>query len=82
MLTFAACGKGNDGKVTTNGLTSDLSSSAPDTNTAKGEVYFLNFKPEVGQVYEEIAREYEAETGVKVKVVTAASDTYEQTLTS
>ena len=82
ILTFAACGKENDGKVTTDSLTPDLSSSAPDTSTAKGEVYFLNFKPEVGQVYEEIAREYEAETGVKVKVVTAASDTYEQTLTS
>ena len=82
ILTFAACGKGNDGKVTTNNQMSDLSSSAPDVNTAKGEVYFLNFKPEVGQIYERIAREYEAETGIKVKVVTAASDTYEQTLTS
>ena len=82
ILTLTACGKGNDGKVTTDNLTSDLSSSAPDTSTAKGQVYFLNFKPEVGQIYEKIAREYEAETGVKVKVVTAASDTYEQTLTS
>ena len=82
ILTLTACGKGNDGKVTTDNLTSDLSSGAPDTDTAKGQVYFLNFKPEVGQIYEKIAREYEAETGVKVKVVTAASDTYEQTLTS
>ena len=82
ILTLTACGKGSDGKVTTDNLTSDLSSSAPDTSTAKGQVYFLNFKPEVGQIYEKIAREYEAETGVKVKVVTAASDTYEQTLTS
>ena len=82
ILTLTACGKGNDGKVTTDNLSSDLSSSAPDTSTAKGQVYFLNFKPEVGQIYEKIAREYEAETGVKVKVVTAASDTYEQTLTS
>ena len=80
LLTFTACG-GNDGKVTTN-TPSDLSSSAPDTSTAKGEVYFLNFKPEVGKVYEEIAKVYEQETGVRVKVVTAASDTYEQTLTS
>jgi raffinose/stachyose/melibiose transport system substrate-binding protein len=80
LLTFTACG-GNDGKVTTN-TPSDLSSSAPDTSTAKGEVYFLNFKPEVGKIYEEIAKVYEQETGVRVKVVTAASDTYEQTLTS
>ena len=82
ILTLTACGKGSDDKLTTNNLTSDLSSGAPDTGTAKGQVYFLNFKPEVGQIYEKIAREYEAETGVKVKVVTAASDTYEQTLTS
>ena len=80
ILTFAACGNKEDGKVTTD----NISSSQPisDTPTAKGQVYFLNFKPEVSKVYEEIAREYEAETGVTVKVVTAASDTYEQTLTS
>jgi raffinose/stachyose/melibiose transport system substrate-binding protein len=81
LLTFAACG-GNDGKITTNTPSQPELTSQPDTDTAKGEVYFLNFKPEVGQVYEEIAKEYEQETGVRVKVVTAASDTYEQTLTS
>ena len=46
------------------------------------QVYFLNFKPESAAVYEEIAKEYEKETGVKVKVVTAAANTYEQTLKS
>lgn len=45
-------------------------------------VYFLNFKPEAAKVYEEIADVYEKETGVKVKVVTAAANTYEQTLKS
>lgn len=45
-------------------------------------VYFLNFKPESAPVYEELADKYEAETGVKVKVVTAAANTYEQTLKS
>ncbi|MDR1265018.1 MAG: ABC transporter substrate-binding protein [Propionibacteriaceae bacterium] len=48
----------------------------------KGSVYFLNFKPEVAEVWEQIAADYTAETGVEVKVVTAASNTYEQTLTS
>ncbi|MDR1078030.1 MAG: ABC transporter substrate-binding protein, partial [Propionibacteriaceae bacterium] len=48
----------------------------------KGSVYFLNFKPEVAEVWEQIAADYTAETGVEVKVVTAASGTYEQTLTS
>lgn len=45
-------------------------------------VYFLNFKPESAAAYEEIAKKYEEETGVKVKVVTAAANTYEQTLKS
>ena len=42
----------------------------------------LNFKPEIAEVYEEIAATYEAETGVHVNVVTAAAGTYEQTLRS
>ena len=33
-------------------------------------------------MYNEIAADYEAETGIKVKVVTAASGTYDQTLKS
>ncbi|NTV79357.1 MAG: extracellular solute-binding protein, partial [Clostridiales bacterium] len=48
----------------------------------KGEVYFLNFKPEVDQVWQDIAKAYTEETGVAVKVVTAASGTYEETLKS
>lgn len=48
----------------------------------QGSVYYLNFKPESAQVWEEIAEKYTQETGVKVKVVTAAAGTYEQTLKS
>jgi len=47
-----------------------------------GEVYFLNFKPEVAEIYAAIGEAYLAETGVTLKVVTAASGTYEQTLKS
>ncbi len=40
------------------------------------EVYFLNFKPEIADVYEtKIAPAFEKETGIKLKVVTAASGT-------
>ncbi len=46
------------------------------------DVYFLNFKPESADVYQEIAKKYQEETGVSVKVVTAAANTYEQTLKS
>ena len=45
-------------------------------------VRFLNFKPESASVYEEIAREYEKETGKKLIVETAAANTYESTLTA
>ncbi len=48
----------------------------------KGSVYFLNFKPEVADIYKEIAEKYKEEKGVDVKVVTAASNTYETTLKS
>ncbi len=48
----------------------------------KADIYFLNFKPESADVYREIAEKYEQETGISVKVVTAAANTYEQTLKS
>ena len=48
----------------------------------KGSVYWLNFKPESDADLQEIAAQYTKETGVEVKVVTAASGTYESTLTS
>ena len=52
------------------------------TEKNSAQVYFLNFKPESAAVYEEIAKKYEEEKGVTVKVVTAAANTYEQTLKS
>lgn len=48
-------------------------------NTA-GKVYYLNFKPEVDEIWQEIAKVYKEETGVEVVVKTAAAGTYEQTL--
>ncbi len=47
-----------------------------------GSVYYLNFKPEVDAQWQEIAAAYTEETGVPVKVVTAASGTYEEVLKS
>ncbi len=45
-------------------------------------IYYLNFKPEIADVYDEISKVYKEEKGVNLKVVTAASGTYEQTLKS
>lgn len=47
-----------------------------------GSVYYLNYKPEVDAQWQELAASYTEQTGVEVTVVTAASGTYEQTLTS
>lgn len=54
-------------------------------NSGKKEaatVRYLNFKPESASIYEELARAYEEETGVKVVVETAANNQYESTLAS
>src|SRR3712207_5442370 len=52
------------------------------SKSAKGSVYYLNFKPEADQALQELAQEYTKETGVPVKVQTAASGQYDATLTS
>lgn len=62
-----------------------LAACSSGSNTAaddKGSVYYLSFKPEQDAIWQEVAKAYTAETGVEVKVVTAASGTYEQTLKS
>jgi len=55
---------------------------AGETEAEKGSVYWLNFKPESDEVLQEVATMYKNETGIDVKVVTAASGTYNQTLLS
>lgn len=57
-------------------------SSSGAGDDSAGKVYYLNFKPEVTDVWEEIAQVYTEETGVEVKVVNAAGGNYESTLKS
>lgn len=52
-----------------------------DTSSVKS-IYFLNFKPEIADKYAAIAEKYKEETGIEVRVKTAASGEYEKTLTS
>ena len=56
--------------------------SNSSSGSTKGKVYYLNFKPESADQWTALAKEYTKETGVEVKVQTAASGTYEQTLKS
>ena len=60
--------------------TAGLVACSSDDAVADGGVYFLNFKPEQDAAYQKIAKAYTDKTGVQVKVVTAASNSYEQTL--
>lgn len=56
--------------------------SSTSGDDSKGKVYYLNFKPEAADQWTALAKEYTKEKGVEVKVQTAASGTYEQTLKS
>ena len=73
-LSLAACG-GDTGETTDD-------TGETDGEAAAGEVFYLNFKPEADEQWQELAKLYTEETGIPVTVTTAASNTYEQTLTS
>ena len=68
--------------------TADSTASAADSTStaatadAAGKVYYLNFKPEQDEAWQNLAAKYTEETGVPVTVVTAASGQYETTLMS
>lgn len=57
-------------------------SASTSKDDGKGSVYYLNFKPEADEYWQELAKAYTEETGVKVTVLTAASGEYESTLKS
>jgi len=77
-LGLAACG-GSSSSTAASTASSTAASAAP---AAAGKVYYLNFKPEQDQDWQDLAAEYTKETGVPVTVVTAASGQYETTLMS
>ncbi len=54
--------------------------TTPQNSDGKTTIRFLNFKPEIATVYDEIAKAYNQETGNTLIVETAASGNYEQTL--
>ena len=75
---LAGCGSSGSGGESSKGE----SSSSSNADAGKGKVYFLNFKPEQDEAWQNLAKAYTEETGVPVTVQTAAEGTYEQTLTS
>ena len=79
LFALAACGE--EPAPTESADPGTTESTDPGT-TAAGSVYYLNFKPEQDDQWQELAALYTEETGVPVKVVTAASGTYETQLTA
>ena len=79
LLSVALCATMVAGLLAGCGSSSKSDKASSDS---KGSVYWLNFKPEADEALEGIAKTYEKENGVKVKVVTAASGNYNSTLTS
>ena len=64
------------------GCGSSSDSGDSGSSEAEGKVYYLNFKPEADEYWQELAEVYTEETGVEVTVLTAASGEYEKTLKS
>ena len=84
VMVFALCACGSQPAA---GKTPAEESKAPAEETpaassAEGSVYYLNFKPEADEAWQKVAAAYTEQTGVPVKVVTAASGTYQETLTA
>lgn len=61
---------------------SNASGTSATGSDSNGRVYYLNFKPEADEYWQDLAKEYTEETDVPVKVITAASGEYEKTLKS
>lgn len=74
--------KAAEGKTTEAGEKDTGKQDTGKQDTEGGKVYYLNFKPEVADIWEEIMSTYTDETGVQATVMTAAAGTYEQTLKS
>ena len=85
-LGLAACGGSSAPAATEAPATQAPAAEAPATEAAApaetGRVYYLNFKPEADATMQELAALYTEQPGVPVKVVTAASGTYSDTLTA
>lgn len=89
MMAAMAAGCGSSSDSTASSSTSGNSTASTETGSTDkkeasgdGQVYYLNFKPEQDEQWQQLAKDYTKETGVDVTVVTAASGNYETTLMS
>ena len=90
---LAGCGSGSSSSASsaaseaasteaasTEAASTEAASTEAAADGASGKVYYLNFKPEADEAWQNLAKKYTEETGVPVTVVTAASGQYETTL--
>ena len=83
VMVFALCACGS--QPANNPPAEETKAPAEETpaaSSAEGSVYYLNFKPEADEAWQKVAAAYTEQTGVPVKVVTAASGQYDTTLTA
>lgn len=76
---LAGCGSSASGSAA---ASTSAAAGTAAAASGTGRVYYLNFKPEADEYWQELAKEYTKETGVPVTVLTAASGEYESTLKS
>ena len=70
------------GLVACGNKTAEEPSGDGDATEAAGRVFWLNFKPEADGTLQKVAAMYTEKTGVPVTIQTAASGTYNETLTA
>lgn len=81
-VALAGCGSSSStaGSKATEAAKADAAKEGASDFT--GTIRWLNYKPEIADQLVEVAKAYTDETGVNVQIETAASNTYEQTLTA
>ena len=82
LSLLAGCGGGDKPANNPGSANNPSSAGTPTGGGETGRVYWLNFKPELDETAQQLATDYTAKTGVPVQVITAASGTYQQTLTA
>ena len=81
-MVFALCACGGSSAPAESAAPAEESAAPAEESAVAGKVYYLNFKPEADTAWQDLAKLYTEQTGVPVKVVTAASGTYSDTLTA
>lgn len=89
MMAAALAGCGSASSTAESNTTEAAKEDSAKADTASmeagdfsGTIRWLNYKPEIADQLVEVAKAYTDETGINVQIETAASNTYEQTLTA